>query len=132
MTNLDKYRRYNAKRAADPAYMAARRERDRARYIRNKADPDYKARIAETARRMREKHPEKASARLAVRNALRRGELLRGPCEDCGDPTSEAHHDDYSKPLSVRWLCRDHHVQHHLRATTPGKPSSASEGVGHD
>lgn len=23
------------------------------------------------------------------------------------------HHDDYSKPLEIRWLCHSHHMQHH-------------------
>lgn len=43
---------------------------------------------------------------------LRRGKLTRGPCEVCGE-LAEMHHDDYSKPLAVRWLCREHHLQHH-------------------
>jgi hypothetical protein len=39
----------------------------------------------------------------------------RQPCEVCGSLTTEAHHDDYSKPLDIRWLCRIHHREHHLR-----------------
>lgn len=52
-------------------------------------------------------------ARQALSNAVRRGELIRRPCEVCGDPKSEGHHDDYAKLLDVRWLCRTHHRQHH-------------------
>ena len=35
------------------------------------------------------------------------------PCEVCGIPESHAHHDDYSRPLDVRWLCEKHHKQLH-------------------
>lgn len=58
--------------------------------------------------------PEKKRARRIVSNALRDGRLVRQPCETCG--TSEdvhAHHDDYAKPLDVRWLCRKHHMLLH-------------------
>ena len=45
-------------------------------------------------------------------HALRTGRIIRAPCEVCGD-TAGAHHDDYDKPLSVRWLCFIHHRQYH-------------------
>ncbi len=37
------------------------------------------------------------------------------PCEKCGglSPRNERHHDDYSKPLAIRWLCKRHHAQAH-------------------
>jgi hypothetical protein len=31
----------------------------------------------------------------------------------CGEPEAQAHHDDYAKPLDVRWLCNKHHREHH-------------------
>lgn len=41
--------------------------------------------------------------------------LERKPCEMCGEERSDAHHDDYSKPLEVRWLCRKHHMELHRK-----------------
>lgn len=58
-------------------------------------------------------HPEKPKARSIVANAVKRGRLIRQPCEVCGDQKSQAHHEDYSKPLEVRWLCDPHHKAHH-------------------
>ena len=41
---------------------------------------------------------------------LRRGLIQRKPCEVCGTTRRlTMHHDDYSKPLDVRWLRRKHH-----------------------
>jgi hypothetical protein len=45
--------------------------------------------------------------------AIRRGTLTRGPCETCGSEKVEGHHDDYLKPLDVRWLCKKHHMDAH-------------------
>ena len=56
---------------------------------------------------------QKLEAHEAVRRALRDGTLKRGKCEVCGSFTVEAHHDDYAKPLEVRWLCRGDHQRHH-------------------
>lgn len=55
-------------------------------------------------------------AHAAVKKAREAGELTAQPCEICGKEKAEAHHDDYSKPLEVRWLCRSHHGQHHGHA----------------
>lgn len=30
-----------------------------------------------------------------------------------GDKRVEAHHSDYSKPLDVDWLCKEHHALWH-------------------
>lgn len=55
----------------------------------------------------------KHDARRAVTVALRKGLLTRSPCEVCGSGTVQAHHDDYSIPLNVHWLCRRHHQDLH-------------------
>jgi hypothetical protein len=53
-------------------------------------------------------------AHRAVWKAVRDGRLKRQPCEVCGKKRrTVAHHDDYTKPLQVRWLCRRHHRLHH-------------------
>ena len=48
-----------------------------------------------------------------VRKAKTDGTLVQGPCEVCGELKTVAHHDDYDKPLEVRWLCHSHHQQWH-------------------
>lgn len=64
-------------------------------------------------KRYREANRDKINARAAVYRALRRGDMSPAPCETCGEIKSEAHHDDYSLPLSVRWLCSKHHAEFH-------------------
>ena len=56
-----------------------------------------------------EKYPDRYAARIAVGNAVRDGRLTKQPCDVCGVLKVEAHHEDYSKPLEVRWLCNMHH-----------------------
>lgn len=83
---------------------------------------------AEAQRRYRERHPERAradrrrwkmrypdqvSAHKAVANAVRDGRLVRKPCEICGNDDVEGHHEDYMRPLDVRWLCKQHHEEVH-------------------
>jgi hypothetical protein len=50
----------------------------------------------------------KREAAKLVSNALADGSLAKRPCVVCGR-RAEAHHDDYSRPLDITWLCRFHH-----------------------
>lgn len=90
------HRAYDAKYVKRPEVRAMRVEQARHRY----RDPveNLKARV-----------------RAITRDRINRGKLVRQPCEVCGEIKVDAHHDDYSKPLEVRWLCRLHHRQHHAK-----------------
>ena len=64
--------------------------------------------------RYKNKYPERTAARTAIGSAIKAGILIRKPCEVCGDKNSEAHHEDYSKPLDVVWYCSKHHAERHV------------------
>ena len=61
------------------------------------------------------KYAPKVNAKNVVWSHLLTGRLQKMPCEICADPVSDAHHDDYAKPLEIRWLCRRHHAQWHAK-----------------
>lgn len=67
----------------------------------------------------RKKHKEltehqkkKANCRSYLNVYVKRGKIVKMPCEVCGSLKVEAHHEDYNKPLEVRWFCRKHHKEH--------------------
>ena len=83
----------------------------------------------DAARRQSPEERRKAATRLATRKAIAEGRLIKQPCERCGGP-SEAHHEDYSKPLQVMWLCRHHHMRRHVEIRSQaatGEDSPANE-----
>lgn len=97
--------RMKARRRTDPAVQEYDRNRDKT--------PERKARIRAVVIQWRKDNPDAYRAQTAVGNALRDGRLTKGPCEVCGSADVHGHHDDYSKPLVVRWLCPLHHQRHH-------------------
>jgi len=86
--------------------------RERAREYRRRNIE--KIRAYDRARGHRVYNPLAEKARVAISHAVADGKLERQPCETCGDK-GEAHHDDYSKPFDVRWLCRAHHMELHRK-----------------
>jgi hypothetical protein len=69
----------------------------------------YRYKLIDKAR-----YPEKHKARDAVKKAKKSGKLIPKPCLICGDEKVHAHHEDYSKPLDVKWMCvKCHHAEHH-------------------
>ena len=70
---------------------------------------------AEYRWRYRNTNPDKYKATNAVNNALRDGRLKKAAaCEACGSTNKlHGHHEDYSKPLDVMWLCPVCHANAH-------------------
>lgn len=98
------------------------REYDRARG-RTQKRLDYQKKLGRERRSdrvkygiaWRERNPEKRAAHILAGNAVRAGRLLKGVCEVCKSKKVEAHHEDYAKPLEVKWLCRKHHAEIHRK-----------------
>ena len=103
MRRTGRPRKYNSEEERREAVRVL----DRARYAmgRHKAYP---------------KDPEKATARQILNRAVRRGEIVKpSVCSQCyrGGEYSriEGHHDDYSRPLEVVWLCAVCHRRKHTQ-----------------
>lgn len=104
--------------------------RQRKRYAKNIEKCRNEARKREVKRRMSEKYkeqknkydrwyrkvyPERARARDKVKYAVSTGKLIRSSeCELCKKVAkTHGHHEDYSNPLDVIWLCPTCHLSYH-------------------
>lgn len=76
--------------------------------------PERIAHLRTQSVKFRRENPEKYAAHVAVSNAVRDGKLKKQPCIVCKSGDAHAHHEDYSKPLDVIWLCPEHHQQYHM------------------
>ena len=110
--NADHYKAYDAARANRPDRVEAR-----AKYA---ATPEGRAARARANKAWRQRNKQKLSAHNAVSKALLRGKIKRQPCEQCQSQKAEAHHEDYSKPLVIRWLCDKHHKERHKQMFMDG------------
>jgi transposase-like protein len=105
--NLEKIQAYDKARANAPHRVQARKEyvtTENGKQARQKANANY-----------RKKYPMKYAAHVITRNHIRDGKLVPWKiCSACGSTEKiEGHHDDYTKPLDVRWLCESCHKDWH-------------------
>lgn len=104
---LERQRKYNAE------------NRERRNHTRREWRRKNPGRVAASTEAQRKRHPEKARARRAITVAVAQGRLTKpDACEKCQAPADDpadlhGHHDDYSRPLDVRWLCRGCHAAAH-------------------
>jgi ribosomal protein S27AE len=73
--------------------------------------------VAKYRKRQEEREPEKTKARMKVRGWVGHGYIIKPKfCSICGNGgIIHGHHEDYSKPLEVDWLCENCHVQIHWK-----------------
>jgi hypothetical protein len=90
-----------------------RKTEDMAAYMRawSAANPGY---MTAKKKEWWAKNKDRQRVKDAVKYALKTGKLVRKPCEVCNVVPAQAHHEDYSKPLEVVWLCRKHHTERHV------------------
>lgn len=64
--------------------------------------------------KFRSNNPEKYKSHIIVFHSLVNGIISKSPCSKCGATTNiHAHHNDYSKPLEITWLCASCHRKYH-------------------
>lgn len=84
---------------------------------------DYKnCRDCRKKSRDRMKASPKSAARKIMYTALRHGIITRQECQIKGcKAIGEGHHEDYSQPLKITWLCHKHHLEVHGKKIRFGK-----------
>lgn len=112
-------------RNGEPVYRAHHRacNRDKARAYR--ATETGKLRVREAVYRSVANHKLKQRARVIANKTV-----PIQPCEVCGSEDDIArHHDDYSKPLEVRFLCRKHHGEVHRQINSSKRINDKKEAT---
>lgn len=104
--------RWQVWRKAHPTYKQVRTAAQRRRWAlaEHQRDPQKKTRACQRYRRAQ---PLVYAARTAVGNALQSGRLVRPTaCTRCQRVCKlDGHHEDYTKPLEVVWVCRRCHYR---------------------
>ena len=105
--NLEKILAYDKMRANLPHRVQARKN-----YVKTEQGKEAKRRGMKA---YHERYPLKKAAHTMVSNAIRDGRLEKKyECSVCESTEKiEGHHDDYTKPFDIRWLCEKCHKEWH-------------------
>ena len=101
-----------------PEWVVSERERCRKKQERYRHLGLAKQVTREVKARWEERHPLKIDAHKKAHRAVRSGKLKNpGICQDCLDKTTnlDKHHEDYSRPLDIVWLCKKCHGIRHRK-----------------
>jgi hypothetical protein len=109
--NDDRYREKVLAYDRERGRSTERKEINAARSRKMRGSESY----IESQKRWNSTNIEKKRAHLKVRRAVQAGKIIKHACAVCGNPKSEGHHEDYSKPLDVVWLCKQHHAEVHRK-----------------
>ncbi len=105
--NFEKIQAHDKLRNTEPHRVKARKEylqTEAGRLSRKKSIDAYHKR-----------YPMTYAAHVITGNAIRDGKLFQASnCSVCDSTEKiEGHHDDYTKPLEIRWLCKKCHKEWH-------------------
>lgn len=105
--NLEKIQAYDKERGNLPHRVKARKE-----YMKTEAGKQARKRASAVQKK---RYPMAYAAHVITGNAIRDGKLTQASnCSVCNSTEKiEGHHDDYTKPLEVRWLCKKCHKEWH-------------------
>jgi hypothetical protein len=95
--------------------LERQRQKTKRRLQNGQVKPITTEKKREIITRYKNKYPVKAEAHRIFQIAVKDGKIIHQPCEVCGRQDSEGHHEDYSKPLEVIWLCSTHHAERHVQ-----------------
>ena len=110
LDKIDYYKEYDKKRS-----MLLNRVEARKRYALSEAG---KQAFKKARNKWIKNNPIKRGANCLVNKAVKDGRLSKpNLCESCGSKSKRihGHHDDYAKPLEVRWLCPGCHAEWHKK-----------------
>jgi hypothetical protein len=121
-THYERWRMENPEKRARTYALRRKQRRLSTKKNQPSAEQKERRRLNAAAKRKRDKLLGQR-ARHAVLNAVRHGKMKRpARCQPCGrkpEPASDgrslifAHHEDYTKPFKVEWLCNWCHADRH-------------------
>jgi len=110
LEKIEYYRNYDRDRSSLPHRVEARNL-----YAKT---PNGKISAQKAKNKWKANHADKRDAHSILGRAVKSGKIIKTPCEVCGSTYRiHGHHEDYTKPLEVKWLCPQHHKDAHKNVT---------------